>query len=91
MSYLEALRLAYLKTKEKKYWKELIRLLPESYLQKRTITMNYENILSMVNQRCNHKLKEWSNDFLNWSMTLPYAKEFIFDFAMNDRGNNVTF
>ena len=91
LSYLEALRLAYLKTKEKKYWKELIRLLPESYLQKRTITMNYENILSMVNQRCNHKLKEWSNDFLNWSMTLPYAKEFIFDFAMNDRGNNGTF
>ena len=61
----------------KKYWKELIRLLPESWLQKRTITMNYENILNMYRQRKNHKLTEWSKLFCNWVKTLPYAEELI--------------
>lgn len=78
LCYLEALRLAYLKTKEKKYWKELIRLLPESYLQRRTITMSYENILSMVKQRRNHKLIEWSVAFILWAKSLPYADKLIF-------------
>ena len=53
---LERLRKLYNETKDKRYWKELIRLLPESWLQKRTITMNYENILNMYRQRKNHKL-----------------------------------
>ena len=75
---LENLRLEYLETKDKRYWKELIRLLPESWLQTRTITMNYENLLSMVHQRKNHKLTEWSIDFINWVRGLPYAKELIF-------------
>lgn len=75
---LEALRQTYLETKDKRYWKELIRLLPESWLQTRTITMNYENLLSMVHQRKNHKLTEWSIDFINWVKTLPYAEEFLF-------------
>ena len=61
----------------KKYWKELIRLLPESWLQKRTITMNYENILNMYRQRKNHKLTEWSKLFCDWVKTLPYAEELI--------------
>ena len=61
----------------KKYWKELIRLLPESWLQKRTITMNYENILNMYRQRKNHKLTEWSKSFCDWVKTLPYAEELI--------------
>ena len=66
-------------------WKELIRWLPESWLQKRTITMNYENIRSMVHQRMNHKLNEWSGkddgslpNFIAWARTLPYAQELIF-------------
>ena len=71
-------RLKYNETKDKQYWKELIRLLPESWLQKRTITMNYENILNMVKQRKNHKLSEWSLSFIDWARSLPYAKEFIF-------------
>lgn len=75
---LEALRQTYLETKDKRYWKELIRLLPESWLQTRTITMNYENLLSMVHQRKNHKLTEWSIDFINWVKTLPYAEELLF-------------
>lgn len=61
----------------KAYWKELVRWLPESWLQTRTITMNYENLLSIYNQRKNHKLKEWKDDFCNWVKTLPYAKDFI--------------
>lgn len=83
--YLEYLRQKYLETKDKVYWKELIRWLPESWLQKRTITMNYENVRSMVHQRMNHKLNEWSGkddgslpNFIAWARTLPYAEELIF-------------
>ena len=77
MTYLEQLRQRYNETKDKRYWKELIRLLPESWLQKRTITMNYENILNMYWQRKNHKLTEWSKSFCDWVKTLPYAEELI--------------
>lgn len=73
---LEKLRQTYLETKDKRYWKELIRLLPESWLQTRTITMNYENLLSMIHQRKNHKLTEW-HKFCEWVESLPYAKELI--------------
>lgn len=59
---LENLRQKYLETNDKSYWKELVRWLPESWLQTRTVTMNYENILSMVHQRKNHKLTEWSGN-----------------------------
>ena len=82
---LEALRLEYIRTGDKKYWKELIRWLPESWLQTRTVTMNYENVYSMVHQRKNHKLNEWSGrdddtltNFISWAKTLPYAGELIF-------------
>ena len=75
---LEILRLKYLETKEKKYWKALIRKLPESWLQKRTITMNYENILNIVEYRKNHKLSEWSESFIKWVKFLPYAEDLLF-------------
>lgn len=74
---LENLRQKYLETKDKRYWKELIRFLPESWLQKRTITMNYENIRNMYFQRKNHKLTEWSESFIKWVESLPYAEELI--------------
>lgn len=77
IDYLEKLRQVYLDTKDKAYWKELIRWLPESWLQTRTITMNYENLYSMVRQRANHKLTEW-HSFNDWVRSLPYAKELIF-------------
>ena len=77
ISDLEFCRKKYNETKDKKYWKELIRLLPESWLQKRTITMNYENILNMYRHRKNHKLTEWSKLFCDWVKTLPYAEELI--------------
>ena len=78
VTYLEQLRQKYNKTKDKRYWKELIRLLPESWLQKRTITMSYENVYNMVHQRKNHKLSEWSVSFIDWAKTLPYAEELLF-------------
>lgn len=80
IEWLEGLRQKYNETKDKRYWKELIRLLPESWLQKRTITMNYENILNMCSkgQRRFHKLTEWSESFINWARTLPYAQKLIF-------------
>ena len=87
IEHLEYLRKKYLETKDKKYWKELIRWLPESWLQTRTVTMNYENLFSMCSkgQRRFHKLNEWSGqddasleNFIAWARTLPYAQELIF-------------
>lgn len=75
VSDLEFLRKKYNETKNKRYWKELIRLLPESWLQKRTITMSYENVANIYSQRMNHKLTEWSKDFIQWADNLPYFKE----------------
>lgn len=78
IKFLEDIRVRYLETKDKSYWKELIRWLPESWLQTRTCTMNYENLYSMIRSRRNHKLTEWSIDFINWCHTLPYADELLF-------------
>lgn len=77
--WLEELRQKYLETKDLRYWKELIRWLPESWLQTRTVTMNYENLFSIVLQRGYHKLKaEWCDGFIKWCTALPYARELIF-------------
>ena len=73
---LEHLRKRYNETKDKKYWKELIRLLPESWLQTRTWTANYEILRNIYQQRKNHKLVEWKV-FNAWIKTLPYAGELI--------------
>ena len=75
---LEFLRQKYNKTKDKRYWKELVRWLPEGWLQTRTVTMNYENLRSICGQRANHKLTEWHH-FVEWAYALPYAKQLIFD------------
>lgn len=74
---LEDMRQAYIKTKNPKIWKELIRWLPEGWLQTRTITMNYEVLRQMVYWREGHKLSEW-RQFIDWVHTLPYAEELIF-------------
>lgn len=87
VEFLEHIRRKYFETKDKKYWKELIRWLPESWLQARTVTMSYENLLAMCSkgQRRFHKLNEWSGqddntkpNFISWARTLPYAQELIF-------------
>ena len=82
---LEFLRQKYLKTKDKRYWKELVRWLPTSWLQKRTWTANYEVIRTICRQRQNHKLNEWNgkddfskDNFIKWAKSLPYADELIF-------------
>ena len=75
--YLEYLRQQYLETKDVTYWKELIRWLPNGWLQTRTVTMSYENIRAMRAQRKHHKQTEWREDFINWSNKLPYAAELL--------------
>lgn len=67
----------YSKPTKKEVWWQMIQLLPSSYNQKRTITLNYENIRCMYFQRKNHKLDEWSIGFMDWIKTLPYAGELI--------------
>ena len=76
IGYCETLRLRYNETKDKKYWKELIRILPEGWLQTRTVTLNYEILRNIYFQRRYHKLSEW-HQFCEWIESLPYAKELI--------------
>ena len=73
----EDLRQAYNATKDRRYWRMLIELLPESWLQSREVTLNYEVIRSIVHQRKGHKLVEWQ-EFIRWARDLPYAGELIF-------------
>ncbi len=68
----------YITTKDKKYWKQMIQLLPTSYNQKRTVQLNYAVLRNMYHSRKNHKLDEW-HTFCAWVETLPYAKELICD------------
>ena len=72
----EYYRQKYLETKDKRYWKALVRWLPNGWLQTRTLSLNYENLRSMYFQRKSHKLTEW-HQFCGWILTLPYAKELI--------------
>ena len=74
INYLNKKRNAYLQTKDKNEWRKLIEALPTSYNQKRTITMNYETVVSIIRQRTNHKLSEW-NDLVEILWTLPGLKE----------------
>lgn len=67
----------YIETKEKIYWWQMIQLLPSSYNQKRTVTLNYEVLRNIYGSRRNHKLDEWSIGFMEWINTLPYAEELI--------------
>lgn len=73
---LNKCREKYLETKDKKYWWQLIQLLPSSYNQRRTLTMNYENVVSIIRQRTGHKLDEW-NAFVEVLKDLPYVKEIM--------------
>lgn len=78
IDHCEQLRQKFLETGDKRYWKELIRLLPESWLQTRTWTANYETLQAIYHQRKCHRLTEW-HTFCSWIETLPYAKELICD------------
>ena len=90
----------YLKTKDKKYWWQMIQLLPSSYNQKRTVTMNYEVLTNIYKSRRNHKLDEWAEHskeeiikdalngkfgFCDWIKTLPYSELITQEVRENDQ------
>ena len=89
LKVLNGYRNRYLKTKDKKYWWQMIQLLPSSYNQKRTVMMNYEVLANIYKSRKNHKLDEWAEHtgeeiikdalngkfgFCDWIKTLPYSE-----------------
>lgn len=73
---LEYFRVKYNETKNMKYLRTLKQRLPEAFLQKRTITSNYEVVLGQLRQREPHRLVEWNNDFCHWALALPYVQDF---------------
>ena len=76
LDVLNTARRQYLETKDKKYWWQMIQLLPSSYNQRRTWDMSMETLLSILHQRKNHKLDEW-NEFRDICLEqVPYLKEF---------------
>ena len=76
INYLNHYRNLYLETKDKKYWWQMIQLLPSSYNQKRTVMLNYEVLANMYKSRKHHKLDEWRN-FCEWVKQLPYCELII--------------
>ena len=77
IAFLEAERNKFCENKEDRQpWHNMIQLLPTSYNQMRTVTMNYENLINMYYARKNHKLAEW-HTYCDWIMSLPYAEDLI--------------
>ena len=77
IAYLEAERQKFLADKEDRQpWHNMIQMLPSSYNQMRTVTLNYENLINIYYARRNHKLAEW-HTLCDWILTLPCAKEWI--------------
>ena len=70
---LNSYRDLYLQTEDKKYWWQMIQLLPSSYNQKRTVMLNYEVLANIYKSRKNHKLDEW-HTFCDWIESLPYSE-----------------
>ncbi len=73
---LENIRLRYIESKDKNDWYDIIQLLPSSYNQMRTCTLNYETLINIYYARKDHKLAEW-HSFCDWILTLPYSRELI--------------
>ena len=76
IALLEKQRVNFVETKELSYWHDMIQLLPSSYNQMRTVTLNYENLINIYNARHAHKLDEW-HVLCDWILSLPYASELI--------------
>lgn len=70
---LNVAREGYIRTKDKKYWWQIIQLLPSSYNQKRTVMLNYEVLANIYRSRKNHKLDEW-RELCAWIDSLPYSE-----------------
>ena len=77
IDFMEAERVKFCEDKKNKQaWINMIQMLPTSYNQMRTVTLNYENLINMYYARRTHKLHEW-HDLCDWIMTLPYAEQLI--------------
>ena len=76
IAYLESERVKFNETKEKSHWHNMIQLLPSSFNQLRTVTMNYEVLINIYYARRHHKLAEW-HTLCEEIEKLPYAKELI--------------
>lgn len=74
--FLEGERKKFVETKDKAPWHNMIQLLPSSFNQMRTVTLNYENLISIYYARKSHKLAEW-HTLCDWIMSLPYASDLI--------------
>lgn len=73
IQYLNAVREAFIETKDKHYWWQMIQLLPSSYNQRRTVQLNYAVLKNIYHARKGHKLDEW-NQFCQWIEGLPYSE-----------------
>ena len=82
---LNLYRKRYLETKDKKYWWQMIQLLPSSYNQKRTVKLNYEVLANMYEFRHNHKLDEWVELMKFFKENCPYSEIFTTDFKKQER------
>ena len=78
IDFLEEIRTQFVETKDKALWYSMIQLLPESYNQMRTCTLNYENLVGIYYSRKGHKLAEW-HTFCDWVKELPYFEELFID------------
>ncbi|MBR4014485.1 MAG: hypothetical protein IKJ00_09375 [Clostridia bacterium] len=76
IEYLESARQRFIETKDKQHWHDMIQLLPSSYNQMRTCTLNYETLINIYYARRTHKLAEW-HTYCDWIASLPYAEELI--------------
>lgn len=66
---------------EKEHLQQVLKcMLPESFIQKRTVNMNYETLATMYRQRKNHRLPQWREEFCSWIKTLPYSELITGDF-----------
>ena len=79
ISMLNRARYIYLKTKDKRYWWQMIQLLPSSYNQKRTVMLNYEVLANIYHDRKNHKLDEWRDFCAVMKDWLPYSELFTYE------------
>ena len=77
IAYMESERLAFVETKDRAHWHNIIQLLPSSFNQMRTVTMNYETMTNIYYARKSHKLAEW-HTFCDMIAALPYASDLIF-------------
>ena len=81
----EDLRKKYCLTNNKQYWRALVQILPEAFLQTRTVTLSYANLRNIYFQRRAHKLTEWRNNFIEFIKSLPYAEALI---TLEDENEN---